>query len=341
MAALESAAEVPLFGRDVEATLEWCVRVGSTAPRVGAGATGDLWEMLGAVAASDVSAARMLEPHLDALSILHEAGTDLSTHRDPWSLDEVGARRDSTWAVYAAEGRGVRLVATPDGGGWRLSGTKPWCSLASAVSHALVTAFVDDDHRRLFAVDMRDPGVHPHRGEWFARGLTDVVSSPVDFDDVAAAPVGEVGWYLSRPGFARGGMSVAACWWGAAVGVARALLPPAASDRADQLALVHLGRADAALWAARAVLAEAAAVVDASALAGQVDERLLADRVRTVVVDAANLALAEADAALGPAPLVMDRDHARRVADLHLYLRQHHGLRDVAKIGRAVAGVDS
>ena len=46
------------------------------------------------------------------------------------------------------------------------------------------------------------------------------------------------------------------------------------------------------------------------------------------------LTLAEADAALGPAPLVKNEDHARRVSDLHLYLRQHHGLRDAARIGR-------
>ena len=46
------------------------------------------------------------------------------------------------------------------------------------------------------------------------------------------------------------------------------------------------------------------------------------------------MTLAEADAALGPAPLVQNEDHARRVSDLHLYLRQHHGLRDTARIGR-------
>lgn len=44
--------------------------------------------------------------------------------------------------------------------------------------------------------------------------------------------------------------------------------------------------------------------------------------------------LAEADAALGPAPLVADESYARRVSDLHLYLRQHHGLRDSARLGR-------
>ena len=38
--------------------------------------------------------------------------------------------------------------------------------------------------------------------------------------------------------------------------------------------------------------------------------------------------------ALGPAPLAFDADHAARVADLEIYLRQHHAERDVAALGR-------
>jgi hypothetical protein len=128
-------------------------------------------------------------------------------------------------------------------------------------------------------------------------------------------------------------MSVAACWWGAAVGIAEPLLAAARSERADQLALVHLGRADAALWAARAALAEAADLLD-QGRSPELGDRLLAERVRAVVADAVTHVLSETDAALGPAPLVTDEQHARRVADLHLYLRQHHGPRDSARIGR-------
>jgi hypothetical protein len=351
-----AAAEIEGFGADVAATLEWCRHVGLIAPVAGAGATRELWELLAATASVSVSAARMLEPHLDALGILSEAEAETSASHDPRDLDSIHVSDASTWGVFAAEGAGTRLRATWTTDGWILDGTKPWCSLAADLSHALVTAFVDDSERGLFAVDLRVPGVDPHRGEWFARGLPHVASSPVDFSRAPAVAVGETGWYLSRPGFARGGMSVAACWWGAAVGIAGALVGPAASERADQLAFVHLGRADAALWAARAALAEAAAVIDAAGAPGssgapravrgggaasRVDERLLGDRVRTIVVDAATLVLAEADAALGPAPLVADEAHAARVADLHLYLRQHHGLRDVARIGRALAAADS
>lgn len=334
--ALAAARRSLGFGTHIDETLDWCVEVGRSAPMVGGGRTAELWQLLAGTAAIDVTAARMLEPHLDALSILDQSGMRLDEGSDPWGVRQIGVGPESTWGVFAAEGSGMRLEARQTDEGWVLTGTKPWCSLADRLTHALVTAHVGDNHRRLFAVDLRASGVTARKGPWFARGLRDIVSAPVDFDDAVAVPVGGIGWYLTRPGFAWGGMSVAACWWGGAVGIADALRAPARSERADQLSLVHLGRADAALWAARATLAEAARLIDAGSSAG-LGDGLLADRVRQIVMDAATLTLGEADAALGPAPLVTDQSHARRVADLHLYLRQHHGLRDTARIGRALA----
>ena len=215
-AVLASAPHGSMLGRDAAATLAWCVEVGRHAPIIGEGETKRLWALLATVSRRDVSAARMLEPHLDALSILHQSGTDLLRDKDPWGLEQIGADGDASRGVYAAESGDTRLEARLTDGSWRLRGTKPWCSLAELVSHALITAHVDDSHRQLFAVEMGASGVHPRRDEWFARGLPNVVSSPVDFDGVLAVPVGDPDWYLSRPGFAWGGMSVAACWWGAA-----------------------------------------------------------------------------------------------------------------------------
>ncbi|MFE5410777.1 acyl-CoA dehydrogenase [Microbacterium sp. NPDC056569] len=325
--ALADAAGIEGFGRDIPSTIAWCVGVGRRAPRAGAGDTAALWDLLAATAFRDVAAARVLEPHLDALGILQQAGAGLDAGTS--QISRIGADEDSSWGVFAAEGPGMRVDAHESDSGWVLTGTKPWCSLATHLSHALVTAFVGDA-RRLFAVALRGPGIRPHDGPWVARGLPDIVSAPVDFDGAPAVPIGDVGWYLTRPGFAWGAMSVAACWWGGALGIREALRTAASSERADQVALVHLGRADAALWAARAALREAADLVDA----GVPDQKLLAERVRGAVVHAAGTALAEADAALGPGPLVSDLAYARRVADLHLYLRQHHGLRDAARLGR-------
>ena len=327
--ALTGADAIAGFGTDVDATLAWAVAVGAAR---GTGLSfGNEWSLLAAVAARDVAAARILEPHLDALTILEQAGGAGS----PVDLTSIAAGPDSSWGVFAAEGAGMRLEAQESDAGWRLNGTKPWCSLAQQLSHALVTAWVGDE-RRLFAVGLRDAGVRTQTGPWFARGLSQVVSAPVDFASVPAVPVGEPGWYLRRPGFAAGGIGVAACWWGAALPLRDALLERAQRDGADQLSRLHLGRVDTALWAARLALRSAAREFDGlEAAASPVPgfPGTLAGRVRAVVADAAELALAEAARALGPLPLVADETHARRVADLGLYLRQHHGERDVARIG--------
>lgn len=318
-AALARADAVDGFGTDIAATLAWAV--GVARPR----SVAATWELLASVAARDVTAARVLEPHLDALGILDEAAAE------GLALD---VDRDGAWGVFAAEGPGMRLEARQDAGTWTLHGTKPWCSLAAHLTHALVTAWVDDERRQLFALDLRDPAVTARTGPWHSRGLERVVSAPIDVDGAVAVPVGEPGWYLRRRGFAHGGVGVAACWWGGAVPLRWALAEAARGDRADQLSRVHLGRADTALWAARAVLGETATVFGAG---GSASAGLRAARARTVVADAVETALAESAHALGPLPLVADEAHARRVADLQVYVRQHHAARDLAKIGGDVA----
>lgn len=319
-------AQVPGFGGRVAPALEWARAVGRVAPLPGSGETALLWEILASTAAADVGVARVLEPHLDALAILAAAG-DVD-------LEQVGAGPTSTWGVYAAEGPGVRVTATQHAGGWTLDGVKPWCSLARDLSHALVTAWTDDG-RCLFAVDLRGPGVSADAGPWVARGLAQVVSAPVRFENAPAVPVGDTGWYLSRPGFAWGGIGVAACWWGGAVGVARDVFAACTRREPDQLALAHLGAIDTALSGARAVLLEASGAVDGHAPdESAVPPGILARRARNVVARAVEETLARAAHALGPAPLAHDEAHARRVADLALYVRQHHAERDDAALGR-------
>ena len=63
---------------------------------------------------------------------------------------------------------------------------------------------------------------------------------------------------------------------------------------------------------------------------------VLAARVRAVVADAAETGLTVVGHALGPAPLTADEEHARRVADLTVYVRQHHAERDLAALGSLV-----
>ncbi|MBF4623328.1 PIG-L family deacetylase [Clavibacter sp. VKM Ac-2872] len=336
------AATPPGSGWTTERALELAVALGESGARPGAGGTADLWEALATLAAADLGIARTVEPHLDALAILDQerdaagAGSDGDVARADGSSERAEPR---TWGVFAAEGGGDPLTAATDAGGSDavlLSGTKPWCSLAGSLTHALITAAVDDGSRGLFAVDLRHPGVEVVPGAWVARGLVEVPSGPLRLRDVPARRVGAPGWYLARPGFHWGGIQVAACWYGGAVGLARTLLRAASREGADRLLLTHLGAVDAALDGARASLAEAALLVDRGRASGE-EGRLLAKRVRAVVARAVDDTLTHVAHALGPAPLAQDADHAKRVADLGLYVRQHHAERDDASLGGALA----
>lgn len=327
---LDDRPTAPSLHDGIADVLAWSVEVGRSAPVPGGGRTAELWDLLAATAAQDVTVARILEPHLDALAILAQARDDAVAGVD---LADVDADGVSTWGVFAAEGPGVRLEAHEVAGRWRLDGVKPWCSLARDLSHALVTAWTPQG-RRLFAVDLRTEAVLPDDGPWVARGLSQVVSAPVRFVGAVATPVGEAGWYLSRPGFAWGGIGVAACWWGGALGVGQDLLRAAQRREPDQIGLAHLGAVDAALDATRAVLREAAALVDDPP--AWLDPSILARRSRAAAARCAEEVLERSAHARGPGPLALDEEHARRVADLALYVRQHHAERDAAALGRDV-----
>jgi hypothetical protein len=313
-------------------------------PLPGSGGTWRLWTSLAVLGSVDLTVARAVEPHLDALAIVSEA------RADGHIVDTVpvgvpvaahdGAHESAHWGVFAAEGPGARLVADERGPTTVLEGRKPWCSLAGSLDVALVTAWCDDSTRRLYAVRLGAAnGVAVEEGAWVARGLTAVPSGPVTFTGSEASPVGPPGWYLERPGFAWGGMGVAAIWWGGAVGVAlrlRAALRAAPRRREpDQIALMHLGAVDAVLHAAMAVLKDAAEAVDAGAAVGPAGSAL-ALRVRRVVAATTEDVLVRVAHALGPAPLALEDEHAGRVADLQLYVRQEHAERDAAELGRHV-----
>jgi alkylation response protein AidB-like acyl-CoA dehydrogenase len=290
----------------------------------GSGSTRDLWEALATFAAFDLGVARAIEPHLDARAILAEAKLQRRAF----------ASGTTSWGVFAAEGGDAPLVAVHSHGRWSLTGTKPWCSLANSLDCALVTARVSKQERGLFAVDLRSDGVTVLPDRWHARGLTEIPSGPVSFTDVTVEPVGRPGWYLERPGFAWGGIGVAACWYGGAVGLARSLFERVGATP-DLLWAAHLGAVDEQLHSARRALAEAAVVVEARS--SEIDPSLLAKRVRATVARACESVLIHASHALGPAPLALDETYAKRVADLELYVRQHHADRDDASLGTALA----
>jgi alkylation response protein AidB-like acyl-CoA dehydrogenase len=300
----------------IEAALQFAGSHAHRFPLPAGGKTALRWSLLRAVGAADLTVGRVLEPHLDALAILAEADM---------------APAPGLWGVYAAEAAGIELRAIRDGANWRLAGTKPWCSLAGHLDRALVTARATDGVR-LFAVNLKDKGVTIQPSRWIARGLRAVDSGPVNFAHTPAEAVGPPGWYLTRPGFAWGGIGVAACWLGGASALVRRLRDVLGGRERNELRLYNLGTADVALHSAGCVLDASAVMIDAGDAIGLEGSVLMA-RVRAVVAGAVETILEHVGHALGPGPLAFDEEYARRVADLQLYVRQHHAERDLAELG--------
>jgi len=257
--------------------------------------------------------ARLLEGHVDAVAILAELG---------------GAPAGGLLAVWAA--RPADVAAARTRGGWRLTGTKPFCSGAGSVDAALITAIAPDGPR-LFVVEASAVEVVPHT--WSPLGMEATRSSTIriEIEVPDAAAVGGAGGYVDRPGFGHGGCGVAACWWGGTLGVLRDL--HGCIDAADPLALADLGRATSQLDLARLTLRDAAAQIDAAPR-----DQGLADRValatRFACAEAGRAVVAAAERHRGTSSLAVDGASNARLRDLVTYLSQH---RDGAAVdlGRA------
>jgi hypothetical protein len=296
-------------------------------PLPGHGRTLDRWRALAAVAACDLGLVKLFEGHTDALAILAE----LRGPTPPAS---------SRWGVWAAEPPEARVQAVKAGTqsddiervGVQLIGTKAWCSGAGVVSHALVTAWLDDQPV-LVAVAMDHASISIDTSKWQAVGMQATASADVTFDRTPATLVGAAHAYVRRPGFWHGGAGIAACWYGAAAQIGRTLRD-ACARRADPHRFAHLGAVDVALEAAAAVLRETAAAIDANP---QADVQREAMRARLVVEDAATAVMQHSTRTLGAGPLCRDARFARALADLPVFLRQSHAERDLAALGELLA----
>jgi alkylation response protein AidB-like acyl-CoA dehydrogenase len=290
-------------------------------PLPGSGATWERWATFSDLAGEDLSLARLAEGHADSVAILAE-------------LAGPRPRPGSRWGVWAANPPGPNVTACRRGGSWALDGTKQYCSGARVCTHALVTAAAEDGPR-LFAVAVED--LEPREGSWPATGMAGSDTLDVGFTAVPAEPVGPPDGYVGRPGFSHGGAGVAACWYGGARAIARALLCAAAKRDIGPHALAHLGAVDLALRTARSALRQAASEIDADPGDLRGDGPARAMRVRTLTEAVATDVLARTGRALGAGPLSHDEAHSRAVADLTVYLRQHHAERDLARLGELVA----
>lgn len=291
-----------------------------TLPDPGRGDTVRRWAELAGWGRTDLSLARLAEGHVDAVAVLHELG---------------GRPRPGAWyGVWAARpgGQGAELAAGSRA--WRLTGRVRFCSGARDLDRALVVAAAPDG-MRLVDVALGHPRVRAVEGTWVAAGMQASDTLDVVFDGVEVPAddlVGPPGAYLSRPGFWWGGGGVAAVWLGGAAGVLDDVLDRMAGG--DDHRLAHVGALHAELQAVDALLVRTAEAIDADPTHGH---RTAVWTARAATERACRSVLDRAPLAAGVSGLTGSPTLAARLADLQVYVRQHHGERDLAALGAAVA----
>ncbi|MBK5551710.1 acyl-CoA dehydrogenase [Pseudomonas sp. TH03] len=308
-------ADTQALGRCLQALVEAGL---DQLPLPGNGQTLERFQRLAEVGGHDLGLCKLYEGHTDALAIIQQLGGSPTP--------------GSTWGMWAAEPPQARVRISPSGHMVLLNGRKAWCSGAAVLSHALLTAWDEQDRQQLVAVALDQPGVNVTHDGWQAVGMGATGSVEVLFEGAEAQAIGNPGDYLQRPGFWQGGIGIAACWYGAAQSIAERLRRHCA-QRQEPHALAHLGAVDSALHAAAEVLRVSALAIDAAPLD---DAELLARRARSVVEHSTELVIQHVGHALGAGPYCKDRQFAQLIADLPVFLRQSHAERDLAALGLKV-----
>ncbi|MCH6170940.1 acyl-CoA dehydrogenase family protein [Pseudonocardia alaniniphila] len=292
-------------------------------PLPSGGRTAARWLGLAGWGRRDLGLARLVEGHTDAVAILAEAARQ--------------ARSEALYGVWASRsgGTGARLVRSDDG--LALHGTVRFCSGAHTIDRALVVADAPEpaDGRVLVEIAVDQPGLVPEPDTWATAAMAAADTVDVRFDSVPVsldALIGPAGWYTTRPGFAAGGGGVAAVWWGGAAGLLDRAIACLRSS-ADPHQLAHLGELHALMEAASALLLRTADALDAAPDADHTGSLAV---VRCAVERAAREVVERVPRMVGAAALSRDGDLAQALADLSLYIRQHHGERDHAALGASV-----
>lgn len=288
-------------------------------PLPGRGRTEARFAELQRIGRADLSVVRLCEAHADALAILADAG------RAP--------AEGATYGVWAARSRDEVVEASRPDHCWHLTGRKPWCTGATIVSHALVTA-EGPDGPLLVELALDAPGVEVASRPWTATAFaaTDTATLVFDLDVADDQIVGAAGSYLERPGFWHGASGVAACWAGGLLAVVDHASP---WWRSDPHATAHRAACDAQAWAVTELVAAAGRAADA-APDDAADARRTALRLRHLVDVAVADVITRIRRGCGPAPFAYDEGLARTVGELELYVRQCHAERDLEALGRAV-----
>jgi hypothetical protein len=289
----------------------------------GAGATAARHRALFDWGLRDLSFARIVEAHADALAILAE-----SKHVP---------RPRALYGVWASDALPSRVTCERlDDRSWTIDGIKQFCSGAALLDAALVTAH-SPDGVLLFDLPLREGQVTVKPSLWRSPAFADTSTTGVEFNSLRVLDshrLGDAGWYLHRPGFWQGAIGPAACW----AGGAQSLIDAATKmNRRDPHSRAHVGALQAASWNLKAILDQAGQEIDADPHNRSGCARRHALMVRHLIERTCADVLDRFGRATGPHLLAFDEHVIAQHQALTLYIRQCHGERDLENIPQQTA----
>ncbi|MBN9229893.1 MAG: hypothetical protein J0I93_03490 [Legionella sp.] len=270
-----------------------------------------------------LSLAKIAEAHWDALAILAEA--------------QRTAAPGTLYAVWASEAPDHPLRIEINSSRWYLSGIKRFCSGAGLVDRALIT--VEDKLLDISLTDIPSEYMVVDHSQWCSQAFAQTNTATLTFNRLPLSPevlVGENHWYVKRLGFWRGALGPAACWGG---GAASLVDYAQENKRDDAHTLAHLGAMAANIWTIEKILLQSGKDAERTMQADALQR--LALMTRHLIEQLATDTLRRFARAYGPYPIACIADINQQYQELDLFLKQHHGERDLAMLGKLIKNEQS
>jgi len=288
-------------------------------PQPGQGQTAQRFKRLFEIGKEDLSLAKIMEAHWDAIAILQEAGHPIVA--------------DTLYAVWASEAPKQVLKIVENQNGLRVSGSKAFCSGAGLVHAALVT--VREPKPQLVLLDLqkyREKFLYS-TDAWQTSAFADTQTATIKVQEIPISDndcIGGENWYAGRPGFWQGSVNPAACWAGGAAGLVDYAMN---NKRHDAHTLAHLGAMQSNIWTCEAILEKAGHSFDQYPDIPELAQKIGLS-ARHQIEQLCTDTLRRFARAYGPFPLACDSKINCRYQELDLFLRQCHAERDLEGLGQ-------
>ncbi|MDX7951687.1 acyl-CoA/acyl-ACP dehydrogenase [Lichenihabitans sp. Uapishka_5] len=171
----------------------------------------DLFDVLCRLGAADLSVARLVEGHMNAVLLVRRYGTASQVAALAAAIAAGGLS-----GVWGAEGP-VPLSAEPCEGGWRLAGGKILASGAGTVTYPLVPVRVGTE--QMLMMPVLQSGERVDLSGWTAQGMRATATGTVDLSGLEVPKegvVGDPGDFMRQPTFSGGAWRFCAVHLGAA-----------------------------------------------------------------------------------------------------------------------------